>query len=56
MDATVLEPTASAGAARELAGIVGDALGTFVRGGSSRCTSECRDHCCVYESGRDSSR
>ena len=57
VDATVLEPTASAGAARGLAGIVDDALGTFVRDGSSGCTGECRDrYCCVCESVIDTSR
>ena len=47
--ATVVEPTASAGAARGLTGIVGDALGAFVRGESSGSgfTGECRDRCCV---------
>ena len=37
--AAVVEPTASAGAARELAGIVGDAIGT--RGGGSRSSGCC---------------
>ena len=46
-DTTVLEPTASAGAARGIAGIVDGALGAFVRGGSSGCTGECRDRYCV---------
>ena len=45
---TVLEPSAAAEAATASAGFIRDALGTFSRGRSSGCTSDCGDRCCMH--------
>ena len=46
--AAVLEPSAAAEAATASAGFIRDALGTFSRGRSSGCTSDCGDRCCMH--------